>query len=203
MIKLNFQKPLDVVPKKSRKNSPKANKAEATQTKSEKVTEPICGIQSLEVEQPVATADAPKVAPKSNGKRRKNKKDNVMDSIPVESEPIQPFGCQQTNGVKKGANKLSKLERKALRQVKESLKKLQSKEQAEKVKLPEIPQEEEQEEQEEEEEEAAELEFELNFAVADELEVQAVTDEEALLKNIKDARLRRTLMRIINKINYL
>lgn len=125
-----------------------------------------------------------------------------MDSIPVESEPIQPFGCQQTNSVKKGANKLSKLERKALRQVKESLKKLQSKEQAEKVKLPEIPQEEEPEEQ-EEEEEAAELEFELNFAVADELEVQAVTDEEALLKNIKDARLRRTLMRIINKINYL
>lgn len=203
MIKFNFQKPLDVVPKKSRKNSPKANKAEATQTKSEKVTEPICyntlSIPSLEVEQPVATADAPKVAPKSNGKRRKNKKDNVMDSIPVESEPIQPFGCQQTNSVKKGANKLSKLERKALRQVKESLKKLQSKEQAEKVKLPEIPQEEEQEE----EEEAAELEFELNFAVADELEVQAVTDEEALLKNIKDARLRRTLMRIINKINYL
>lgn len=198
MIKLNFQKTL---PKKSRKNSPKA-----TQIKSEKVTEPICyntlSIPSLEVDQPVATADAPKVAPKSNGKRRKNKKDNVMDSIPVESEPIQPFGCQQTNGVKKGANKLSKLERKALRQVKESLKKLQSKEQAEKVKLPEIPQEEEQEEQ-EEEEEAAELEFELNFAVADELEVQAVTDEEALLKNIKDARLRRTLMRIINKINYL
>lgn len=201
MIKLNFQKTL---PKKSRKNSPKANKAEATQIKSEKVTEPICyNTPSLEVEQPVAAADAPKVAPKSNGKRRKNKKDNVMDSIPVESEPIQPFGCQQTNSVKKGANKLSKLERKALRQVKESLKKLQSKEQAEKVKLPEIPQEEEQEVQEEEEEEAAELEFELNFAVADELEVQAVTDEEALLKNIKDARLRRTLMRIINKINYL
>lgn len=120
-----------------------------------------------------------------------------MDSIPVESEPVQPFGCQKTNSVKKGANKLSKLERKALRQVKESLKQIQSKEQAKKAKLPEIPQETD-DEQEEEQEEA---EFELDIVQAADPEVMAATEE--VLKNISDKRLRRTLRRIIGKINYL
>lgn len=158
----------------------------------------ICNISTLEVEQPVATVDVGKVVSKSNAKRRKNKKNNLMDSIPVESEPVQPFGCQQANSVKKGANKLSKLERKALRQVKESLKELPSKEQA---KLSEIPQEEEQEQ------EQQLVESELVIALADEPEpLQAATDEDcehSVLKNISDAQLRRTLMRIIDKINYL
>lgn len=195
---LCFQRPIDVLPKKSPKNSPKGKKSEACQTKSEKVNEPTChkiqNIPTLEVEQPVATGDVAKVVPKSNAKRKKNKKNNFIDSMPVESEPVQAFGCQQPNSVKKGAKKLSKLERKALRQVKQSLKEAQLKEQA---KLSEIPQEEEAEE------EQKQQQAESESAQADE-PVQAASKEEnahAVLNNLSDVRLRCSLMRIIDKIN--
>lgn len=114
--------------------------------------------------------------------------------MPVESEPVQAFGCQQPNSVKKGAKKLSKLERKALRQVKQSLKEAQLKEQA---KLSEIPQEEEAKEEQEQQQ------AESESAQADE-PVQAASKEEnahAVLNNLSDVRLRCSLMRIIDKIN--
>lgn len=134
-----------------------------------------------------STTDAHKVVTISNSKRRKikqNKKDEFMDSIPMESGPVQAFGSQQACSIKKNPNKLSKLERKALRQIKVSQKELKSKEPTKEAEISKNPEEIPQ--------------------TDDDHESDGDSDDERFaLSNISNAQIRRTLRRIIYKINDL
>lgn len=166
---------------------------EICQTKPEGIYNKPRNRLSSEVEHVIvpSTTDAHKVVTKSNSKRRKNKKNNLMDSIPIELEPVQPFGSQQACSIKKNPNKLSKLERKALRQIKESQKELKSKEPEKEAEISMIPEEQQQRAM-------------VNIQQSDNLESDGDSDDDRFaLSNISNAQLRRTLRRIIYKINDL